>query len=248
MGRFGAITVRVLGIPVSIGPAIVVGLGVLGVLSRFSGVQLVEWIGLGILALLLHELGHALAFRRFGVPASITFWVLGGLTVPDDLDAAMRLSDRQMLVVVLAGPVVGLVIGAAALAAMVVFRELPRSIREPLFLWMFVNLGWGIFNLLPISSLDGGRALEYLAAALFGRAGRLVGLAAGLVASVLIAVAAAVFGLYSVAFIAVVFGLLNPSPYRELLEAIRPGRRADRPPAPSGRHEPPKSRPSDPAG
>lgn len=228
MSRSAAVRFRVLGIPVTIGPSVVVGLGVLGVLSRFSGELLVTWVGLGILALFLHELGHALAFRRFGVPASISFWVIGGVTIPSDLDAAARLSDRQLLVVVLAGPVVGLVIGAGTVAAAVIFRDAARSIREPLFLWMFVNLVWGIFNLLPISSLDGGRALEYLAGAVFGRAGRAVGLAVGLVASALIAVAAAGFGLYSVAVVAIVFGLLNPNPYRGLLDAIRPGRRSGR--------------------
>jgi len=228
MGRSAAVTFRVLGTPVTIGPSIVVGLAVLGVLSRFSGELLVEWVGLGIMALLLHELGHALAFRRYGVASSISFWVLGGVTVPTDLDAATRLSDRQMLVVVLSGPLVGLIIGSATLAAAVVFPDAARSIREPLFLWTFVNLAWGIFNLLPIASLDGGRALEYLGGAVFGRAGRAVGLATGLVASGLIAVAAAKFGLYSVAVIAVVFGLFNPSPYRGLLDEIRPARRSDR--------------------
>jgi Zn-dependent protease len=229
MGRFAAVTIRVLGIPVTIGFSIVLGLVVLGVLSRFSGALLVEWVGLGMVALLLHELGHALAFRRYGVPASISFWALGGVTIPTDLDAATRLSDRQMLVVVLSGPVVGLVIGAATVAAAAVFGDQARSIREPLFLWTFVNLGWGIFNLIPISSLDGGRALEYLGGAVFGRAGRAVGLAMGLLASALIAVAAAGFGLYSVTLVAVVFGLLNPNPYRGLLEAIRPSRRSVQP-------------------
>jgi hypothetical protein len=37
MGRSAAVTFRVLGTPVTIGPSIVVGLAVLGVLSRFSG-------------------------------------------------------------------------------------------------------------------------------------------------------------------------------------------------------------------
>ena len=227
MGRSASVTFRVLGIPVTIGLSIVLGLVVLGVLSRFSDELLVEWVGLGIVALLLHELGHALAFRRYGVPASISFWALGGVTVPTDLDAATRLSDRQMLVVVLSGPFVGLMIGAVTVVAAAIFRDAARSIREPLFLWMFVNLGWGIFNLLPIASMDGGRALEYLGGAVFGRAGRAVGLALGLLASALIAVVAAGFGLYSVAFVAVVFGLLNPYPYRSLLNEIRPSR-ADR--------------------
>lgn len=228
MGRSAAVTFRVLGIPVTIGPSIVLGLVAVGVLSRFEGELLVEWVGLGIVALFLHELGHALAFRRYGVAASISFWVLGGVTVPTDLEAATRLSDRQMLEVVLSGPFVGLIIGAATVTAAIGFPDAASSIREPLFLWMFVNLGWGIFNLLPIASLDGGRALEYLGGAVFGRAGRAVGLVTGLLASALIAVAAAGLGLYSVAFVAVVFGLFNPNPYRGLLAEIRQGRRSDR--------------------
>jgi membrane-associated protease RseP (regulator of RpoE activity) len=134
-----------------------------------------------------------------------------------------------MLVVVLSGPVGGVVIGAATVAAAAVFRDQARSIREPLFLWTFVNLGWGIFNLIPISSLDGGRALEYLGGAVFGRAGRAIGLAMGLLASAVIAMVSAAYGLYSVAFVAVVFGLFNPNPYRGLLEAIRPAKRSVQP-------------------
>ncbi|MFI5259039.1 MAG: metalloprotease [Candidatus Limnocylindrales bacterium] len=222
MGRSASFTIKVMKVPVTVGPMIVVGLLAVGVLSRLTDASLAVWVVLGFIALLIHELGHALAFRHYGVESSISFWLLGGITVPDDQAAAARLSDRQLLVVTVAGPLVGLVIGGVTLAAGLAAGEAARPIRVPIFLWLFVNLGWAIFNLMPIPSLDGGQALEHLAGAVFGRAGRAVGLAAGLLASGLIAVFAAELGLYSVAFVAVVFGLLNPIPYRQLRAEIWP--------------------------
>lgn len=228
--RLTQVTFRVRGIPVAVGPSILIGLLVLGVLSGLKGAFLAEWIVLGFLALLLHELGHALAFRRYGVESAITFWLLGGLTIPTDLDAAERLSERQMLAVTLAGPAVGLVIGAATLAIGMALnlRDAAEGIREPVFLWLFVNLAWALFNLMPISSLDGGGAIEHLAGAAFGRAGRAIGLAACILASGLIALVAAEWRLYSIAVVAVVFGLLNPGPYRQLLDEIGHRVRSDR--------------------
>jgi len=227
MGKSMGVTLRILDFPVTIEPWIVLGLLGLGVLSGLSGEFLAEWVALGFVALLLHELGHALAFRRYGVECSITFWLFGGFTVPNDQEVASRLADRQMLVVAVAGPAVGLVLGAATLAVGLAFRDAGTSIRMPLFLWLFVNLGWSLFNLLPISGLDGGQALGHLAGAVFGRAGRAIGLAAGLAASGFIAVLAVEARLYSVAVIAVVFGLFNPAAFGDLLDEIRP-RRASR--------------------
>ena len=213
---------NLLGIPITVGPAILVGLAVLGVLSRLSGGLLIAWVALGLVALLIHELGHAVAFRHYGVASAISFWALGGFTAPDDQEAAERLSDRQMLVVTVAGPLVGLVVGAGTLIVGFVARDALRPIRTPVFLWLFVNLGWAVFNLMPVSSLDGGQALEHLAGAVFGRPGRAIGLALGLLSSGLIAVVALNLGLLSVAFVAVVFGLFNPTPWRRLRAEIWP--------------------------
>lgn len=235
MGR-SSITVRVLDVPVSVGPMILLGLFGLGLLSRLSGALLGVWVVLGFVALLIHELGHALAFRRYGVASSITFWLFGGFTVPDDQEDAARLSDRQLFVVFVAGPLVGLVVGLATLAAGFLAGDAARPIRFPLFLWLFVNLGWAVFNLLPIPSLDGGQALEHLAGAMFGRAGRVLGLLVGLLASGLIAVLAAQHGFYSVTVIAIVFGLLNPAPYLHLRAELWPGGTPESETAPARDH------------
>ena len=228
MGPSLGFTVRVLGVPVSVGPAIAIGLVGMGLLSGLTAEFLVAWVILGFVALLLHELGHAVAFRRYGVDSSISFWLFGGVTIPNDQEAASRLSDRQMLVVAVSGPLVGIVIGGMMLALWPALDSADRSVRVLAFLWTFVNLGWAIFNLLPIGSLDGGRALGHLAGAVFGRAGRTIALAVGIVASVIIAAVAVDLRMYSIAFIAVIFGLLNPDAYGQLLDAVRPARASRR--------------------
>jgi len=72
----------------------------------------VIWVIFGTFAITVHELGHALAFRHYGLESSIRFWAMGGLAIPNDQEAAARLPDRQWLVVSLAGPGVGLVLGS----------------------------------------------------------------------------------------------------------------------------------------
>ncbi len=234
MGRRASVSFKILNVPITVGPTIVVGLAALGALSRLSGAFLVEWVLLGFVALLIHELGHALAFRRYGVESSISFWVLGGFTVPDDQESAARLSDRQLLVVTVAGPAVGLIVGGMTLVAAFAAGDALRSIRMSMLIWLFVNMAWAAFNLLPISSLDGGQALQHLAGAVLGRPGRAAGIAAGLLASGAIAVLTAELGLYSVALVAVVFGLLNPTPYRQLWAEIRPAKPPDPTRVPAG--------------
>ncbi len=217
---------RVLGIPVRAGPGILIGLLCLGLLSGFGTVVLVEWLVLGFLAILLHELGHALAFRHYGMKSHIGFWMLGGATIPDDPVSAACLPDRQLLLVSLAGPFVGLLLGGASLAVSLALGTLDRAISTPVALWTFVNLVWAIFNLLPISGLDGGRALVHLAGAAFGRPGRVVGIAAGIGASLAIAFAGLAWGQIYLAFIAVFFGLIGS--VQALLDEIWPHRAGER--------------------
>jgi len=223
-----ALHFRVLGTPVTVGPDIVIGLGVLGLLSRLWGIALAEWIALGFVALLLHELGHAMAFRRYGVKSSIRFFLLGGLTTPDDQEAASQLTHREMVIVPLAGPLVGLVLGTIMFGFWPVFHDAPSEVKTPMFIWAFVNLGWGIFNLMPIGNLDGGQILRNAAAAAVpGRWGVALGLAGSLVASVVVALVAVAIHQVYVALIAVLFGLADTSVYGQLRDAIFPAGGAD---------------------
>lgn len=111
----------------------------------------------------LHELGHALTARRFGiVTRDITLWPIGGVAslerMPDD--------PRQELQVALAGPAVSLVIALVLFGWTTFAGEFLPVNRLTLVTGSFAmrlavaNLFLAGFNLLPAFPMDGGRALR----------------------------------------------------------------------------------------
>jgi Zn-dependent protease len=108
--------------------------------------------------LLVHESGHALAMRAFGWSDLHMFFVpfMGAVVTggrPRELPA------WKETIVLLAGPVPGLVAGLVVLAAP--WAALP-GVRSAALMAVIVNA----FNLLPLTPLDGGRLVEI---ALFSR-------------------------------------------------------------------------------
>lgn len=107
-------------------------------------------------SVLLHELGHALTARRYGIGVrGITLELLGGYTEMDR-DAP---SPKVDLLVSLAGPAVSLVLGVAAAFATAALPEdtLPHQLA---FQLAISNIVVAVFNSLPGLPLDGGRALR----------------------------------------------------------------------------------------
>ncbi|WP_092556406.1 site-2 protease family protein [Actinoplanes derwentensis] len=109
-------------------------------------------------SVLLHELGHALIARRFGIGVRrITLELLSGWTEMDR-DAP---TPRVDALVSLAGPAVSLLLGGAATAVMLVLPERALT-REVAFQLALSNVLVAFFNVLPGLPLDGGRALRAL--------------------------------------------------------------------------------------
>ncbi|WP_438941461.1 site-2 protease family protein [Micromonospora deserti] len=107
-------------------------------------------------SVLLHELGHALTARRFGIGVrGITLELLGGYTEMDR-DAP---TPRVDLLVSLAGPAVSAVLGVVAVAATLALPD--RTVANQLAFQLAVsNVIVALFNILPGLPLDGGRALR----------------------------------------------------------------------------------------
>ncbi|MFC4017312.1 M50 family metallopeptidase [Micromonospora sp. GCM10011542] len=107
-------------------------------------------------SVLLHELGHALTARRYGIGVrGITLELLGGYTEMDR-DAP---TPRVDLLVSLAGPAVSAVLGALAVAATLALPD--GTVANQLAFQLAVsNVIVALFNILPGLPLDGGRALR----------------------------------------------------------------------------------------
>jgi Zn-dependent protease len=114
-------------------------------------------IVLGLMVtVLLHELGHAVAARRFSVGVrGITLELLGGFT---ELDREAP-TPRAEAVIALAGPAVSFVLAIGA-GALLFVTDRGTFAGDLVFQITATNAIVAIFNVLPGLPLDGGRALR----------------------------------------------------------------------------------------
>lgn len=122
--------------------------------------ELTIWAGI---AVLLHELGHAWAYQRFGLTPRIELYMLGGLTFGEG-KIEKPLTNGQQIIVSLAGPFMSVVMGAVLWGIIQATGGLPHyflEAREAEIFPLFFSFGWGILNLIPILPLDGGRVLHH---------------------------------------------------------------------------------------
>lgn len=177
---------RLAGIPVRVHPLFWLMALLLGY-SAGSLLQLPIWVAVVFVSILIHELGHALVMRAYGLPSHVVLHIAGGLAVPEPVRwgsgwASVSLSPGRQILISLAGPAAGFLLAALLMIAVVavggevvvtalfgvipwVTAQLPvggrvTTVVVNMLLW--VNIFWGLMNLTPVYPLDGGNVVRHL--------------------------------------------------------------------------------------
>jgi len=176
---------RVGPIPVRVHPLFWLVAAAMG-LSMPGAAGLLAWVAAVFVAVLLHELGHALAMRACGFHSSIMLYWLGGLTSQHSagFQGSRGSGTLAQVFIAAAGPGAGFLVAALLVACLRlggqrvelewngwfdldIYVGLIGSRPGTYFVdsLLFVSIYWGIINLLPVYPLDGGQiAREVLVA------------------------------------------------------------------------------------
>jgi Zn-dependent protease len=208
-------------------------------ISANNLLSLLIWVPVVFVSILFHEMGHALAMRRFGQPSNVVLHVAGGLTVPEPVGwgrswASIALRPSQEILISLAGPVAGFLLAGLVLAGVLaaggsiimtrLFGVIPYpSVLLPTSSWivnlvvldmLWVNFFWGLINLMPVFPLDGGNVARQL----FVKADPLNGTRKSLWLSVIAGGIVAIAGLilFRSIYVALLFGFLAFQSYQTI--------------------------------
>jgi len=228
----------VAGIPVRVHPLFWLVALLLG--SSGPLIQIPMWVIALFVSIIIHELGHAFALRNYGIDSQIVLHFAGGLTVPEETPwgggwARVAPSSRQEIVISLAGPFSGFIFASLVMLVTVLaggtiitdkllgFIPLPMTAVVPfggmvlsLFLTMllWVNIFWGIINLLPVFPLDGGKVARNILVQYDPLGGMRKSLWLSVVTGGLLAVIG--FVAFRSVFMAMLFGFLAFQSYQSL--------------------------------
>lgn len=224
------------GIPVRVHPLF----WLIAILFGFSRdlLQLLCWVLVVFVSILIHELGHAFAMRYYGQSARIVLHYAGGLAMADSVAwgsrwASVALGPNQHLIIALAGPVAGFLLATLViivvslsggsvmtnwlfgviplpLTALVPFGGRIANLLVTLLLW--VNIFWGLINLLPVFPLDGGNVARNILIQYDPRDGVRKSLWLSVITGGLVAVAGLV--LLNSVYMAILFGILAYQSYQ----------------------------------
>lgn len=142
---------------------------------------LVMWIGAVFVSILLHEMGHALAYRFFGQATQIVLYHFGGLTAPMAWGRRGAQSPGARFLISAAGPgaqlaFAALIVGGLRASGVAVPFPLvdlgerlglgegrpieSRFVFALVWFLLQVNIFWPILNLMPVPPLDGGHMVR----------------------------------------------------------------------------------------
>lgn len=157
---------------------------------------LINWMLCLFVSILIHELGHAIFAKTFGWPPQIFLYHMGGLAVYQPYSGN---TTGKSITISFAGPAAGFVFfGVVLVVEWFIFGKqfnlqthfskiIAKHISFAIYQLKFINLWWGLVNLLPVLPLDGGRICESLCDKFIRYRGREVAAKIGLAVSGIVA-------------------------------------------------------------
>jgi stage IV sporulation protein FB len=170
-------------IPVRIHPFFWLGALLLGANQYVEFRDAVVWVSVVLVSILVHEFGHAFAFRYYGWDAHVVLHGIGGLAVPEGRIRQRGRYGRanetlSQVLIAFAGPAAGFLLAGIVLAAVrlsgqrvgFVWDIVPvryegfgqEGLDDVVSNLLIVNIVWGLLNLCPVFPLDGGRIAREL--------------------------------------------------------------------------------------
>jgi stage IV sporulation protein FB len=156
---------QMFGIPIRVHPAFWLVGAIMGgsLFNAPNGIMLLLiWIGCLFVSILVHELGHALVAKYFGWPPQIVLYHFGGLA---SYQPTWGHTSQRSILISFAGPGAGFILyGLVRAFRYWLVQAQPFPVNFPIAFAIlqleYINLYWGLINLLPVLPLDGGHICE----------------------------------------------------------------------------------------
>jgi Zn-dependent protease len=232
---------RLFGIPVRVHPLFWLVALFSGARGDMRPKETFIWMAAMFVSILIHEMGHAVAILYYGFRPWITLHWLGGLASHDRgfSDSYGDFGEQHtrpatQIVISLAGPAAGFVFAGLIVASIFLagekvsftlgwpyifdwyFSDMNENLEYLFHALIFINIFWGLINLLPVYPLDGGQVSRELF--LVANPGRGIewSLQLSIVAAIGIAVYAA-FNFNQPIFVVMMFAFLAFASYQTLM-------------------------------
>ncbi len=195
------------------------------------------WIAAVFVSVLVHELGHALVAKWHGWPPRIVLYSMGGLAIYNPT----RQTRRSRILIDFAGPGAGFILGAIVLLAVVLsgysvpLPGLPVTVGDgPSFIagggrlelfvlfLLYVNIFYGMLNLLPIQPLDGGGIAQAVIEKFRPRDALSISIKLGIATAAVVAIVG--LAVWRSVFLAIFFGMLAYNNWQMLQQLRQYGR------------------------
>jgi stage IV sporulation protein FB len=201
------------GIPVRVHPLFWVAAALLGWDGDHLELTLL-WILCEFISILVHEFGHALAAKSFGWRSEVVLYMMGGYAQPY---ITWGNSTARRVLMTFAGPGAGFILYAIVSGVELLLGHFQVEVSvlafAAIYYLKFINLWWGLINLLPVYPLDGGQ----ISADLFAHYRRHDGHEIALKLSMAVGVLVAIYGYHEGnRMMTIMFGMLAYTNFQQL--------------------------------